>query len=116
MLVSVVGDAVLAGCVDPVPAEVDNFIDVVLPDWEVAVDVEAGTEAEVVAGLDELGGFVAVVVLPSGWDEPGKLGVEVPPGSGSGVAVQLLMLSTGLPTSDILLLHSGVEQLWKMSA
>lgn len=101
-----VGDAVL---VEPVDASVD----VALLDWGLA---EAATEVEavvvVVAVLDVL---VVVVGIPlSGvgdWCESGQLKMDVPPGRGGGVAVQLSMLNTGPPTSDILLAHSGVEQL-----
>lgn len=99
-----VGDAVL---VEPV----DAFVDVTLLDWELA---EAATEAEVVvvvAGLD----VVVVVGIPllgvGDWCESGQLKMDVPPGRGGGVAVQLSMLNTGPLTSDILLAHSGAEQL-----
>lgn len=106
-LVLVVGDAVGdAVLVEPVDASVD----VALLDCELA---EAVTEVVVViAGLDVL--VIVVGILLSGvrdWCEPGQLKMEVPPGSGGGVAVQLSMLNTGPLTSDILLAHSGVEQL-----
>lgn len=107
----VVGDAVLVELVD-------TSVGVALLDWgttEAVTEVEAAVAVVVVvAGLDVLVVVVVVGIPLSGvrdWCEPGQLKIDVPPGSGGGVAVQLSMLNTGALTSDMLLAHSGVEQL-----
>lgn len=93
-------------------------LDPVLVDVDVPVDTGMVTEAEVVVVTAVLV-VVAVVVIPlSGawdWDASGQVKMDVPPGSGGGVLVQVLM-STILLTWDISLAHCGVLQLWDILA
>lgn len=97
MLVLVGAEALLVGRVDPVS------VDVALLDWEIVPDVGVVTEAGeivVVAELDVLVVVAVVTPLSDVWDGSGQLNMDVPPGSGGGVLVQVLMLTT-LLTSDI---------------
>lgn len=101
-----VGAEVLVGRLDPVSVDVDT-----------SVDMGVVTEAEAVVVTTVL--VVAAVVIPlSGagdWDGSGQLKMDVPPGNGGGVLVQVLM-STTLPIWDISLVHRGVLQLWDILA
>lgn len=78
-------------------------VDVALLDWEIVPEVEVVTEAEeivVVAELDVFTVVAVVIPLSDVRDGSGQLNMDVPPGSGGGVLVQVLMLTT-LLTSDI---------------
>lgn len=105
---SVVGVEVLVGRLDRVSVDVDTSVD---------IGVVAGVEAVVVTVESDVLAVVAVVIPLSGadWDEPGQLKMDVPPGSGGGVLVQVLM-STTLLIWDISLAHCGVLQLWGILA
>lgn len=94
MLVLVGAEALLVGRVDPVS------VDVALLDWEIVPDVGVVTEAGEIVVVAELDVLVVVAVVTDVWDGSGQLNMDVPPGSGGGVLVQVLMLTT-LLTSDI---------------
>lgn len=97
MLALVGAEVLLVGRAEPVS------VDVALLDWEIVPEVEVVTEAEeivVVAELDVFTVVVVVIPLSDVWDGSGQLNMDVPPGSGGGVLVQVSMLTT-LLTSDI---------------